>query len=186
MKLEDRALVATNAESDYLPVPRVEAEEFESLLSIDEDHLDGEWVRQPTLHAQCSRFAARAYAAVGRARNELKALSAQKNMCFRKEGIEGLPRVTDEAIKAAVAADREIQDLENRVVILESLHVYVAGLVRNCEGRISSLKWLSTFKGHRLISQDKPTGEPGDYVTAATEFARSRHEHAGGKGGSHE
>lgn len=157
-----------SAEVNTKFVTHEEVEGLEESLRIDEEQLDYEWIRQPQLHIKCIRFLARSGMAVTRQKNKIKETTAALNLHYRKEGVPGVTKVTEEAIKAAVALNKDLQELEEELTRLVGVDDYVTGLVRVSEQRVTALKWLSTFRGMSV-----GTKESESYAQTGAEFVKA-------------
>jgi len=135
-----------------------ELEELKALLRIDEENLAKEWAEQPIRYVQAVRVCARAEATVSYLSLERDILEATIHRTLRSTGVEGVGRVTDAAIKAAIRVDERTVAADDKVVEATHYLSLVRGVVRAYEQRERSLKYIQMSQALPMDSETRTLG----------------------------
>lgn len=135
------------------------------ILEIDKHRLDKEWLEQPILYHEYAQKTAEARRALDELELELEVEEASINEDIQKdpEGY-GIKKITNDAIKACIAASPEIKLLKKKIIKAKFVVNTYAAAERAIDMRKRALENLVELHGRDYFSQP----------TAKSEYAKEK------------
>lgn len=128
--------------------------EVEEDLRIDEDALDVEWLRQPTLYAKWNRRHADAEAKVGQRKQKLDMVRAELARTIRTNPgrYKITDRITENVVEQTTILDEGYQTAMKRYLNAQKEVGYVLAIVRSLAHRKDALENLVRLMGQEYFS----------------------------------
>lgn len=132
----------------------------ESILHIDEHHLDKECIQLPSQYHQAAFAAASTNQDIDELKSELKVVEATFHLAVRKEPAKyGLEKITEGALDELTLLNPKVRELDKKIRALENKQTMQKLLVASLDVKKRSLSNLVDLHVAGWHAQVKPSGE---------------------------
>lgn len=137
-------------------------------LTIHEDRLPVEWLRQPLHYLQAARLLARCRTDVSSAELELRVHESTRDIALREHGLPAGIKQTEAAIENTIRTEPRYKELQEARYAAQQRVDLMFGIVKAFEQRYGALKALTAIFGpQQLQDGDEDAAEAAGRALAA-------------------